>query len=170
VSVLIPETNLRLDPTALSARSMARNYGALLANRTFVAYSLAIGLMFSGQLVFISGSSFVLIDELGLSAGMFGLAFAFVAIGIMGGATLSSWLVSRWSDRNVVLLGAVGLMAASWLILLVVLLVLVLMRFFGIPIEERALERKFGDAWREYAATTGRLLPERRRRPPAPPR
>jgi len=103
---LLPETNVRRDATALSATQMTRNYGALFSNRSFVAYSVAIGLMFAGQLVFISGSSFVLIDELGLSPGLFGLGFGFVAIGIMGGATLSSRLVVRWPDTRVVLLGA----------------------------------------------------------------
>ena len=80
-----------------------------------------MGLMFSGQLVFISGSSFVLIDELGLSPGMFGLAFGFAAVGIMSGAWLSSRLVVRWANSRVVLLGTVfaasagGVMAAlAW--------------------------------------------------------
>ena len=111
--LLLPETNLRRDPAALSGIQMARNYGELLRSRSFVAYSLAIGLMFSGQLVFISGSSFVLIDELGLSAAMFGLAFGFVAVGIMGGAWLSSRLVDRWQARRVVLLGAIVATGAS---------------------------------------------------------
>ena len=119
--LLLPETNLRRDRTALGALQMGRNYGVLLSNRTFLAYGLAMGLMFSGQLVFISGSSFVLIDELGLSAGQFGLGFGFVAVGIMSGAWLSSRLVVRWVDSRVVLFGAVvstsaaGLMAAlAW--------------------------------------------------------
>ena len=110
---LLPETNLRRDTGALGAVQMTRNYRALFANRAFVAYALAIGLMFSGQLVFIAGSSFVLIDELGLSAGMFGLGFGFVAIGIMGGAWLSSRLVGRWLDARVVLLGAIVAAGAS---------------------------------------------------------
>ena len=92
--------------TALGAAQLRRNYGALLSDRTFFAYGLALGLMFSGQLAFISGSSFVLIDELGLSAGQFGLGFGFVAVGIMSGAWLSSRLVGRWADSRVVLSGA----------------------------------------------------------------
>jgi len=111
--VLLPETNVRRDAGALGATQMSKNYGALFSNRSFVAYALAIGLMFSGQLVFISGSSFVLIDELGLSARMFGFSFGFVAVGIMGGAWLSSRLVDRWQDTRVVLLGAVVATGAS---------------------------------------------------------
>jgi DHA1 family bicyclomycin/chloramphenicol resistance-like MFS transporter len=110
---LLPETNVRRDSGALGATQISKNYGALFTNRSFVAYALVGGLMFSGQLVFISGSSFVLIDELGLSARMFGFSFGFVAVGIMGGAWLSSRLVDRWQDTRVVLLGAVVAASAS---------------------------------------------------------
>ncbi len=119
--LVLPETNERRDRTALGAVQMGRNYRELFSSRIFFAYALTMGLMFSGQLVFISGSSFVLIDELGLTAGQFGLAFGFAAVGIMSGAWLSSRLVVRWPNSRVVLLGAVfgavagGVMAAlAW--------------------------------------------------------
>jgi len=111
--MLIPESNLRPAPDALNGRRMLRNYGELFRSRPFVAYSLVMGLMFSGQLVFISGSSFVLIDELGVSPTLFGLSFGFVAVGIMTGAWTSSRLVSRWVETRVVLLGAVVAAVAS---------------------------------------------------------
>lgn len=57
------------------------------------------------------------------------------------------------------LLPGVGLMAASWLILLLTALALVLDRFAVVPPEEEALVARFGDAYREYRARTGRLLP-----------
>ena len=79
--LVLPETNVRRDRSALGAVQMSRNYRELFSSRTFLAYALTMGLMFSGQLVFISGSSFVLIDELGLSPGQFGLAFGFAAVG-----------------------------------------------------------------------------------------
>ena len=108
-----PETNVRRDSSALGVAQMGRNYRALLTHRTFLAYALAMGLMFSGQLVFISGSSFVLIEELGLSPGQFGLGFGFVAMGIISGAFLSSRLVVRWADSRVVLLGAATAASAA---------------------------------------------------------
>ncbi len=103
---LLPETNRSRDRSALGALQMGRNYRALLSSRIFFAYALMGGLMFSGQLVFIPGSSFVLIDELGLSAGMFGVSFGFVAVGIMCGAWLSGRLVGRWLNARIVLLGS----------------------------------------------------------------
>ncbi|MDA0352889.1 MAG: multidrug effflux MFS transporter [Chloroflexi bacterium] len=111
--MLIPESNLQPAPDALNARRLAANYATLFRSRPFVAYSLVMGLMFSGQLVFISGSSFVLIDELGVSPTLFGFSFAFVAVGIMSGAWISSRLVSRWLETRVVLLGATIAAGAS---------------------------------------------------------
>ncbi len=102
---LLPETHRPGDRKA-ALSSFAADYRTVLSSRTYVAYVLVMGLMFSGQLVFISTSSFVLIDELGLDAGVFGLSFGFVALGLMAGATLSSRLVRSWQLHRVVLLGA----------------------------------------------------------------
>ncbi len=55
-------------------------------------------------------------------------------------------------------LGA-GLMMASWFVLSIVLVVLILVRLVVIPREERELVHKFGDAYRTYMRGTGRLLP-----------
>ena len=54
---------------------------------------------------------------------------------------------------------AVGLMAASWFILLFALIALVAIRVVVVPLEERELEAKFGDAYRSYRQGTGALLP-----------
>lgn len=54
---------------------------------------------------------------------------------------------------------AVGLMAASWFILLFALIALVAIRVVVVPLEERELDAKFGDAHRSYRQRTGALLP-----------
>ncbi len=103
--VLLPETNRRSGGRGPGDTSLAADYRKLLSSRTFCTYALILGLMFGGQLVFISSSSFVLIDELGLSARAYGFSFAFVAAGIMGGATLSARLVTRTSPHRSVMVG-----------------------------------------------------------------
>lgn len=57
------------------------------------------------------------------------------------------------------LIAAIGLMLGSWLVLALGALVLVLIRFVVIPVEEEALLDKFGDTYRGYMQRTGRLLP-----------
>jgi protein-S-isoprenylcysteine O-methyltransferase Ste14 len=54
---------------------------------------------------------------------------------------------------------AVGLMAASWFILLFALIALASIRLGVVPLEERELEAKFGDAYRSYRQRTGALIP-----------
>ena len=103
--VILPETNPR-GGAARPSGSLAARYREVLTNRTFVTYASLLGLMFGGQLVFISTSSFVLIDRLGLSTTGFALSFAAVALGIMGGATIASRLTDRLDADMLVLSGA----------------------------------------------------------------
>lgn len=113
--LLLPETNRR-HAGAPRGPGLIAGYRTLLSNRTFATYALIMGLMFGGQLVFISSSSFVLIDELGLGAQAYGLSFGFVAAGIMGGATLSARLVRRGWTHQAVLLGVGTASAAAFVL------------------------------------------------------
>lgn len=122
--VLLPETNRREKTPGRGVSGLVADYRALISNRTFSTYALIMGLMFGGQLVFISSSSFVLIDELGLGAKAYGLSFAFVAGGIMGGATLSARLVRRGWTHGAVLLGVSTAASAAT--------VLALLAWFGV--------------------------------------
>ena len=88
----------------LGGSGTGRRGASALSSRTFVAYALVMGFMFAAQLVFISSSSFVIQDELGLGAQVFGLSFGFVALGIMAGATISSRLVGQRPLHRIVLL------------------------------------------------------------------
>lgn len=110
---LMPETNQRAAGQSRGFGGLAGEYRTLLSNRTFSTYALIMGLMFGGQLVFISTSSFVLIDELGLSPRAYGLSFAFVAGGIMAGASVSARLVRRGSTHQAVLAGIVTAASGS---------------------------------------------------------
>jgi DHA1 family bicyclomycin/chloramphenicol resistance-like MFS transporter len=110
---ILPETNSRIGRSGRGFGGLAADYRHLLASPTYVAYVLAIGLMFSGYLAFISSSSFVLQDELGLGAATYGLSFGFVALGLMTGATISSRLAGRLRPEQVVLLGTATATAAA---------------------------------------------------------
>lgn len=105
-SVLLPETNEFRDPNALRVGRMVGNYKILWTTPVFAAHALLMALLFSGQLVFISTSSFVLVDDLGLSERLYGFSFGLVAFGIMVGATLSRRLAGNWTPRRIVLTAA----------------------------------------------------------------
>ena len=105
-SLLLPETNSRRDPHALRAGQMLRNYRILWTTPIFAAHALLMALLFSGQLVFISSSSFVFVDDLGLSEQLYGFSFGLMAAGIMVGANMSRRLVGSWTPRRIVLTAA----------------------------------------------------------------
>ncbi len=113
-ALILPETNEQRDPHALRARGMLRNYRTLWTTPIFAAHAVLMALMFSAQLVFISSSSFVLVDNLGLSPQMYGISFGLMAGGIMAGANTSRRLVGRWPPRRIVLTACVmGGLASS---------------------------------------------------------
>ncbi len=98
---------------------LAGDYRTLLTSPTFIGFALVMGLMFSGQLLFVSTSSFVLIDHMGVSPTAYGFAFGFMALGFMGGATISSRVVGRFKGHHIVMAGATlaGTSAATLLLL-----------------------------------------------------
>jgi DHA1 family bicyclomycin/chloramphenicol resistance-like MFS transporter len=112
----VRETNVRRDPGALRPGQLGRNLGALLGDRDYRAYALVNALMFGGQFAFISGSSFVLIDALGVSPAIYGFCFGTVAVGIMAGTFLSGRFGGRLGlDRTILAGTALG--AAAGLLL-----------------------------------------------------
>jgi protein-S-isoprenylcysteine O-methyltransferase Ste14 len=57
-----------------------------------------------------------------------------------------------------------GLAAGNWVILLFAAVAIGLVFVVVIPVEERALMARFGDAYTQYAAGAGRMLPRLARR------
>ncbi|MCK9495326.1 MAG: multidrug effflux MFS transporter [Dehalococcoidia bacterium] len=108
-------------PRAPSRAGLRGDYRTLLTSPTFLGFALVMGLMFSGQLLFVSTSSFVLIDHMGVSPTAFGFAFGFMALGFMAGATTSSRLVGKYKGHHIVMAGATIAGAAAGMLLLLVL-------------------------------------------------
>ncbi len=111
----IPETNRYPDPDALRIPQIVRNYGILISNRAYVVPVAILSIIFAGHLVFISTSALVLIEEVGVSPGLYGLAFGLVSAGIMVGGALSGFLVGRarperilYSGIYIAVLGSLG--------------------------------------------------------------
>jgi protein-S-isoprenylcysteine O-methyltransferase Ste14 len=71
------------------------------------------------------------------------------------------WIRHPLYTTGIALVVAIGLMAASWFILLFGLITLASIRLVVIPLEERELLTKFGQEYRHYMQRTGRLLPRR---------
>ena len=69
------------------------------------------------------------------------------------------WVRHPLYTTGIVLFVALGLMLASWLVLLIAAFTALLFYLLVVPAEERALVAKFGERYRMYMRGTGRLLP-----------
>jgi MFS transporter, DHA1 family, multidrug resistance protein len=104
---LVPESIRNRDSHALHPSRLIANAAGLVADPGFSGYVLVATLMFSGQFAFISGSAFVLIDLLHVRPDVYGLAFGFVAFGIMIGSTLAAQFTHRLGMVRVIFFGTV---------------------------------------------------------------
>jgi DHA1 family bicyclomycin/chloramphenicol resistance-like MFS transporter len=91
---------------------IARNYRELLLSPLFLCAIFGSGFIYAGLLTYLSSSSFVYINMLGVPVQYFGFIFLTSVVGYMGGSGLSARLSRHHEPERTVLLGA-GLAAAS---------------------------------------------------------
>ena len=110
----LPESNLKRDPAALDPVRMAENFRTLLRHRAFIGFALSVAFSYAGLFAFISGSSFVLIDGLGVPSERFGYLFAMVIIGYMGGTLIAGRLTLRLGIARMIWLGGTVCVASGF--------------------------------------------------------
>jgi len=106
VATMLDETNAQRNPDATSVRGLLHSYRALLSHRGYVGYVATISACYSIIFCFISGSSFVLIQVVGLTADIYGLCFAAMVIGYMSGTFISGRFGRRVGMDRLILAGA----------------------------------------------------------------
>lgn len=109
----LPETNAYRGEVPISLRGIGRNFATLLGHRTFRAYAALLALSFGGIFCFVSGSSFVLIEVLGLAPSDFGYAFACVVAGLALGSTLAGRLARSLRPHEIAGFGAAAMTLAA---------------------------------------------------------
>nr|WP_269446052.1 multidrug effflux MFS transporter [Paramagnetospirillum magneticum] len=105
---MLGETNQHKDPAALDLGRMLENYREILTHRLFLGYVLTMTAAFGGLFSFISASSFVLIDVMGMEPRHFGLAFAFASAGFLVGGFIGARLTHRFGIERMVFTGTLG--------------------------------------------------------------
>lgn len=103
---MLRETNAHRDPLATRPARLIGNYGALLQSRVFMGHTLCVALGFAGLFSFISGSSFVIIDVLGVDPEFFGFAFMAVVVGYITGAFGGGRLTGRLGIERMLAVGS----------------------------------------------------------------
>lgn len=104
---LLQETNAHKDPDAVHPIQTFRNFIKLLSDRGYAGYLLTSAFSYSGLFAFISGSSFVFIEVVGLSADQYGYCFAAAVVGYMIGTQIGGRTVGKLGIATVVKWGTV---------------------------------------------------------------
>lgn len=105
VYFLLQETNRYLDPLATKPLPMLRKFKELLVTPNFMVYALIGASSFGSLFAFISGSSYVLIEIIGLTPLEYGHSFAAVAFSFLTGAQIVSRL--KWHSRMTIGFGLI---------------------------------------------------------------
>lgn len=116
----LPETLPAERRSAAGVRDAVRGYRAVLADRRFVALAALPGLCLAVLMSYVTGSSFVLQGEYGLSSGAYALVFGLGATSMIAGSQVNATLVRRYGPARLLAVGVPAL-AASAAALLVVL-------------------------------------------------
>jgi DHA1 family bicyclomycin/chloramphenicol resistance-like MFS transporter len=103
---VLPETNAFRDPGATRIAPLIAGYRSLLSSRTYLGYALCPTVSYSGIFAYISGSSFVLIETVGLSPVEYGIAFGVTVSGYLLGTFLGGRFATRIGTLALVRTGA----------------------------------------------------------------
>ena len=103
--LLLPETNPSPDPTATHPFRIIGNFGSFLRNRLYLGFLLGVALSYAGIFCFISGSSFVLVDLVGVTPDLYGFCFGAIVIGYIIGSMTGGRLSKRFPPDRMVMVG-----------------------------------------------------------------
>ncbi len=109
IVALLPETVPRKDPAAIRPLGILINFGTLLRSRRYVGLMATSSFAFGVIFAFISGSSFVFVDLLGLRPWAYGMVFGGAIGGFAVGSSVSGRLVRRFGTDRLIRAGSLML-------------------------------------------------------------
>ncbi len=101
----LPETVAQVDHRALEWRRMLERYGALLSNRTYLGYTLAMAFGLAGVFAFVTAAPFVFIDGHGVATQYYGFFQMAIVAAFFVGTTVANRAVGRIDARRICALG-----------------------------------------------------------------
>jgi DHA1 family bicyclomycin/chloramphenicol resistance-like MFS transporter len=123
IRLLLPEGHWPDPQISLLPRAILEGFHQILIRPQFYTYALAGAFAFAGLFVYVAGSPIVFIDGFQVGPQAYGLIFAVLACGFIGGSQLNIWLSRRHADRKIF---RVAVICQD-----VIMLIIVLGTFFG---------------------------------------
>ena len=109
----MPETNQHKNPAATHIKGIIENYRLVLGSRKFWLNVTPGALSYCGIFIFISGSSFVLINVLGVPTQWFGYCFGIGVTGYMSGTLVCRRLLKTISGEQALRIGSACSLSAG---------------------------------------------------------
>jgi DHA1 family bicyclomycin/chloramphenicol resistance-like MFS transporter len=101
IGFLLPEGH-RADPEiSLLPSAVLEGFQKILVRPQFYTYALSGALAFAGLFVYVAGSPIIFIDGFQVGPHAYGLIFAVLACGFIGGSQLNIWLSRRYADHKI---------------------------------------------------------------------
>ena len=104
---MLPEPLAKERRQSIHPKTVLANFRILLTQRAFIGYTLVNAAAFSGLFAYLSGSSFVLIEYLGVAPTLYGVLFTLIVAGFFFGTLVSGRYSHRLGRDRLVTLGSV---------------------------------------------------------------
>jgi MFS transporter, DHA1 family, multidrug resistance protein len=101
IGFLLPEGHQPDPEISLQPRAIFKGFAAIIRHPQFHTYAIGGAFAFAGLFVYVTGSPIIFIDSFHVGPRAYGLIFAALACGFIGGSQLNIWLSRRHQDRKV---------------------------------------------------------------------
>jgi MFS transporter, DHA1 family, multidrug resistance protein len=98
---LLPEGHTPDRSISLRPQPIVQGFWTILRQRQFTTYALAGAFSFAGLFAFVAGSPIIFMDGYHLGARTFGLIFAVLVMGFIGGNQVNVFLLRRFSSQKI---------------------------------------------------------------------
>src|SRR5260221_1772776 len=98
---VLPEGHAPERSASLKPKSMIQSFWTILRQPQFITYALAGALSFAGLFAFVAGSPIISMDGFRMSTKVFGLIFAVLVMGFIGGSQVNVFLLRRFSSQRI---------------------------------------------------------------------
>ncbi len=101
VMFLLPEGHEPDPAISLKPSRIAATFAAILEDRGFLRYTLAGAFSFAGLFSYVAGAPIIFMEQFHVDAKMFGVIFAVLAVGFIGGSQVNVWLLRRFKSEAI---------------------------------------------------------------------
>jgi DHA1 family bicyclomycin/chloramphenicol resistance-like MFS transporter len=98
---LLPEGHTPDASISLMPRPILQNFWTILKEAQFITYALAGAFSFAGLFTYVAGSPIIFMDGFHMGTKTFGLVFATLTMGFIGGNQLNVFLLRRFNSQQI---------------------------------------------------------------------